>query len=103
MVPLPFNPIPKTSVKQFILFAVYMPEHEPQVGQALFSYSSNSSKVMVFAATEPTASKTEDRLVFLPAILPANMGPPLTKIVGMLILAAAINRPGTFLSQLGII
>ena len=28
------------SVRQFMELAVYMPEQEPQVGQALFSYSS---------------------------------------------------------------
>ena len=37
--PFPFNPIPRTSVKQFIELAVYIPEHDPQVGQA---FSSNS-------------------------------------------------------------
>ena len=34
-------------------------------------------------------------------ILPASMGPPDTKIVGILSLAAAISNPGTFLSQFG--
>ena len=58
--------------------------------------------VMVPAATLPTASNMEDRLLFCPCTCPANMGPPDTKIVGIFTLAAAINRPGTFLSQLGI-
>ena len=49
----------------------------------------------------PTASNMLERLVFFPCTRPAIMGPPLTKIVGMLILAAAIRSPGTFLSQLG--
>ena len=40
MVPLPRRPMPMASVRQFMEFAVYMPEQEPQVGQALFSYSS---------------------------------------------------------------
>ena len=40
-----FKPIPKTSVRQFMEFAVYIPEQEPQVGQALFSNSSTSSSV----------------------------------------------------------
>ncbi len=31
------------------------------------------------------------------------MGPPLTKMVGIFKRAAAISRPGTFLSQLGTI
>ena len=34
---------------------------------------------------------------------PASMGPPDTKIAGIFSLAAAISRPGTFLSQLGTI
>ncbi len=36
-------------------------------------------------------------------IVPAIMGPPETKMVGMFTRAAAMSRPGTFLSQLGII
>ena len=44
-----------------------------------------------------------DKLVLQPLTRPASIGPPLTKTVGTLILAAAINKPGTFLSQFGII
>ena len=47
IVPLPRNPIPIASVRQFILLAVYIPEHEPHVGHALFSYSSSSSAVIL--------------------------------------------------------
>ena len=61
-----------------------------------------SESAEITAATEPTASKIEDRLRFLPSMCPASMGPPETKMVGTLTLAAAIRRPGTFLSQLGI-
>ncbi len=32
IVPLPLKPMPKTSVRQFMLLAVYIPEQEPQVG-----------------------------------------------------------------------
>ena len=35
--------------------------------------------------------------------LPASMGPPEQKMVGMFSRAAAMSRPGTFLSQLGTI
>ena len=45
----------------------------------------------------------EERLVLQPFTLPASIGPPDTKTVGTFTLAAAIRRPGTFLSQLGII
>ena len=103
IVPLPRKPMPRTSVRQFIEFAVYMPEHEPQLGQALFSYSSSSSRVILPELYEPTASNMLERLVLWPAKRPASMGPPLTNIVGMLRRAAAISRPGTFLSQLGTI
>ena len=44
-----------------------------------------------------------DKLLFSPLTRPASIGPPLTKTVGILTLAAAINKPGTFLSQLGTI
>ena len=102
IVPLPFKPMPSASVRQFMEFAVYIPEQEPQVGHTFSSYSCSSSSDMVPAATEPTASNIEDKLLFLPCRCPASIGPPETKIVGIFSLAAAIKRPGTFLSQLGI-
>ena len=101
MVPLPLSPMPSTSVRQFMLLAVYMPEQEPQVGHALFSNSLTSSSDILPAAYAPTASNMLERLVLWPLTWPASMGPPLTNTVGTLILAAAIRRPGTFLSQLG--
>ena len=103
MVPFPPRPIPNASVKQFMEFAVYIPEQEPQVGQTFSSNSRTSSSLMVPAAWEPTASNMEERLLFWPFTWPASIGPPETKTVGTLIRAAAINKPGTFLSQLGTI
>ena len=45
-----------------------------------------------------------DRQVRRPSLrVPASMGPPEQKMVGMFTRAAAMSRPGTFLSQLGII
>ena len=44
-----------------------------------------------------------ERLVFLPSMRPASMGPPETNTVGIFSLAAAMRRPGTFLSQFGTI
>ena len=102
IVPFPRSPIPSASVRQFILFAVYIPEQEPQVGHALFSNSQSSSSLSFPAAWEPTASNMLDRLVFCPFTCPAIIGPPLTNIVGIFTLAAAIRSPGTFLSQFGI-
>ena len=101
IVPFPLSPIPIASVRQFMEFAVYIPEQDPQVGHTFSSYSQSSSMLMVPAATLPTASNIEERLLFLPFTCPANIGPPETKTVGIFNLAAAINRPGTFLSQLG--
>ncbi len=103
MVPLPGSPIPSASVKQFIEFAVYIPEHEPHVGHALHSYSFTSSSVIVPAEYEPTASNILERLVLCPFTCPASIGPPDTNTVGTFTLAAAIKSPGTFLSQFGII
>ena len=42
-----------------------------------------------------------ERLVLWPSMCPASMGPPETKVVGRSRRAAAMSRPGTFLSQLG--
>ena len=95
--------MPNASVRQFIELAVYIPEHEPHVGQALHSYSFNSSRDILPAALAPTASNIDERLVLCPPTCPASIGPPETNTVGTFTLAAAINNPGTFLSQLGII
>ena len=103
IVPLPRSPIPSASVRQFIELAVYIPEHEPQVGHTFSSNSSTSSSVIVPAAYEPTASNIDERLLFFPLTCPASIGPPETNTVGRLSLAAAIRSPGTFLSQLGTI
>ena len=50
IVPLPRRPIPSASVRQFMEFAVYIPEQEPQVGQVFSSNSKSSSSVIVPAA-----------------------------------------------------
>ena len=55
------------------------------------------------ASYSPTASNMEERERFSPLTFPASIGPPDTKTVGIFTLAAAIKRPGTFLSQFGII
>ena len=102
MVPLPERPMPMTSVRQFMEFAVYMPEQEPQDGQTFSSYSLSLASEILPAEYEPTASNMLERLVLWPSMRPASMGPPETKMVGRFRRAAAIRRPGTFLSQFGI-
>ena len=81
---------------------MYIPEHEPHVGHAFSSYSQSFSLVILPAETDPTASNIDESDVLWPSTLPAIIGPPETKTVGMLTLAAAIRSPGTFLSQFGI-
>ena len=85
-----------------MLLAVYIPEQEPQVGHELFSQSSSSASSIAPRAWEPTASNIRERLIgSRPSFFPASIGPPETKIEGMLIRAAAISIPGTILSQFG--
>ncbi len=102
MVPFPGRPKPKASVMQFMELAVNIPAQEPQPGQASSSSLASSSMVMRPALTAPTASKIVDRSTFSPRNSPGSIGPPLTTTVGKLQRAAAINMPGTILSQLGI-
>src|SRR5882672_11102842 len=89
-VPLPGSARPKASFRQFMLLAVNMPEHEPHVGHAersIFSSSSSLTDESLDAIIE--SIKSNLRIVGLPSrsivptILPASIGPPDTKIVGM--------------------
>ena len=47
MVPLPLRAMPMASVRQFMELAVYMPEQEPQLGQAFSTYSSTPASSRV--------------------------------------------------------
>ncbi len=104
MVPFPGSAIPMTSVMQFMELAVNMPEQEPQPGQALDSTSLSPWSSILPALYAPTASKTEfrSRSPLPPGIRPGIMGPPETTMAGRFRRRAAINMPGTILSQLGI-
>src|ERR1700744_5356207 len=81
--------------------AVNMPEQEPQVGQADRSMVLTSSSETVGSAAATMAS-IRSRATSLPfsTTLPASIGPPETKTVGMLRRSAAISMPGVILSQL---
>ncbi len=90
-----------------MLLAVNMPEHEPQVGQAERSSKANSASLTLSSlAAVMVSMRSSLRTVGLPsrsggpATVPASMGPPETKIVGMLVRTAAIIMPGVILSQL---
>jgi len=78
-----------------------MPEQEPQVGQAERSKAATSSSEQELSPALIMASIRSMAMV-LPChcTLPASMGPPETKITGMLRRMAAMNIPGVILSQL---
>jgi hypothetical protein len=77
-----------------------MPEHEPQVGQAERSMTSTSASGTLSSAAATMASTRSSAFCFPPSrTLPASIGPPETKTVGMFSRSDAINMPGVILSQ----
>ena len=101
MVPLPGSAMPKDSQRQFMLLAVYIPEHEPQPGQVLFSNSQSFSSSMSPAFRAPTASNILESEVSTPSTRPDIIGPPEQTTVGILMRSAPSSMPGTILSQFG--
>ena len=85
------------SVRQFIEFAVNIPEQHPQPGQAAASMSATSASLIEGSADLIIASM---RSSFAEPDTPASIGPPETNTAGMLSLIAAISIPGVILSQL---
>ena len=76
--------------------AVNIPEQEPQEGQAKRSSMVSSSSSIFPAENAPTPSKTETRSIAFPSgVRPAGIGPPETKMVGILTRIAAINMLGS--------
>ena len=101
MVPLPGSARPSASIRQFIELAVNIPEQLPQVGQAERSMSpENSSLTRGSAAAIMASTRSTERTRPPWCTLPASIGPPETKIAGMLRRSAAISMPGVILSQL---
>src|SRR5580692_2600625 len=82
--------------------AVNMPEQEPQVGQAERSISAVSSSLTLGSAALIMASmrSMERTTPSCCLTLPASIGPPETKMTGMLRRMDAISMPGVILSQL---
>ena len=77
IVPLPERAMPSASVRQFMEFAVNIPAHEPQPGQAEFSMSQTYSSSAFPAAYLPKASNTSFKFVAFPALSrPGIIGPP---------------------------
>ena len=104
IVPLPGSARPIASVRQFIEFAVNMPEQEPHVGQALRSISATSASLTLESPALIIASIRSILAITRPSVgdltLPASIGPPETKTTGMFRRIAAISMPGVILSQL---
>ncbi len=99
--PLPGWERPSASVRQFMELAVNMPEQEPQVGQALRSTCSLWASETLGSAPWIMASTRSSLMIWSESlVLPASIGPPETKITGMLMRRAAISIPGVILSQL---
>ena len=100
IVPLPGRARPIASARQFIEFAVNIPEHEPQVGHALRSIISESaSEILGFAPAIIASIRSSFLSPELSSPTPASIGPPETNIVGIFIRIAAIIIPGVILSQ----
>jgi len=102
MVPFPGSAIPIASQRQFIEFAVNIPEQLPCVGQPVHSSSVSFSSLILPELNSATPSKMLMRSTALPSfVFSAFMGPPETKMVGMFSLTVAISIPGMILSQFG--
>ena len=100
---MPGKDKPNASVKQFIELAVNIPEQEPQVGQALRSMASTSLSLTFTSALWIMASIKSNLMSWSESlVLPASIGPPETKTVGIFKRIAAISIPGVILSQLEI-
>ncbi len=100
--PLPGNDRPSASVRQFIEFAVNMPEHEPHVGHAERSTSESPSSLTAGEAEAAIAVMRSVGATATPSTttaLPASIGPPDTNTTGMLRRIAAFSMPGVILSQ----
>ena len=72
----PGRAMPMASDTAAMVLAVYMPAHDPAVGQATRSSSSRSSSDMVPAATAPTASYMSWTVTSRPRKCPGRMVPP---------------------------
>jgi hypothetical protein len=80
---------------------VNIPEQDPQVGHAERSiWAENSSVMRGSAAATMASTRSTERTRSPCCTLPASMGPPETKMAGMLRRSAAISIPGVILSQL---
>jgi len=70
--------MPSASNDELIVFAVYMPPHDPVDGHAFFSIPSKSASDMRPAVNSPTASNADTIVRSLPFQLPGRIVPPYT-------------------------
>ena len=88
--------MPSASIADAIVFAVYMPAHDPGPGIAVDSTSLSSASPILPDACAPTASNTE---TMSRCFGPGTIVPPYTKTAGRSSRAIAMPQPGMFLSQ----
>ena len=91
------------SVRQFMELAVYIPEQGAAGGAGVVLVLLQPLLVQlacVIGAPRPQTRGT-DKVRRPSFMVPASMGPPETKMVGMFTRAAAISRPGTFYHSWG--
>ncbi len=67
IVPLPGSAMPIASDRQFMEFAVYIPEHEPQPGHEPHSHSISFSSSIRPALYAPTVSKVLESEISSPS------------------------------------
>ena len=74
----PKSDMPSASNDELMVFAVYIPPHDPVVGQAFCSIPSKSSSDIRPAVNSPTASNDDTMVRSTPFQLPGRMVPPYT-------------------------
>src|SRR5215207_416702 len=96
---LPGKEIPRASLTEAIVLAVYIPPQDPDDGQATFSNPVSCCKDNFPTSYAPTASYTSCIVTSQLFHLPGRIVPPYAKMAGMLTLAMPIRVPGRLLSQ----
>jgi hypothetical protein len=93
--------MPIASIALAIVFAVYIPPHDPGPGIAHDSMASSSASSIFLFACAPTASNTDtmSSLRVSPVMQPGKIVPPYTNTAGRFNRASAISDPGMFLSH----
>ncbi len=85
-----------------MLLAVNIPSSSTRSDRRPFSFASSSSAaIWPLCLCTPATNASMRSTVRPSSVLPASIGPPETKIVGMLTRIAPMNIPGTILSQFG--